>query len=220
MSAPSSAFSSAPLIRVQGLRWQFPQASEPVFGALSFDLPAGVSCVCGDEGRGKSTLLRLLAGQLSPQGGSIGLGADGATLSPADLKHRVSWHDAHEAALDQQLDQQLVQSILEQRVPPEAREQLPALLQGLSLQEHLGKPLYQLSTGSRRKVFIAATLARPCTLALLDQPGTALDAPSLRFLRETFARWAHNSERALLIADYQAPEDLELASLIDLDAPR
>ena len=50
--------------------------------------------------------------------------------------------------------------------------------------------------------------------------GLALDAPSLRFLRETFARWAHNSERALLIADYQAPEDLELASLIDLDAPR
>ena len=212
MSAPSSA----PLIRVQGLRWQFPQASEPVFDALSFDLPAGVSWVCGDEGRGKSTLLRLLAGQLSPQGGSIGLGADGATLSPADLKRRVSWHDAHEASPDQQL----VQSILEQRVPPEAREQLPALLHGLSLQEHLGKPLYQLSTGSRRKVFIAATLARPCTLALLDQPGTALDAPSLRFLRETFARWAHNGERALLIADYQAPEDLELASLIDLDAPR
>ncbi len=216
MSAPSSAFPSAPLIRVQGLRWQFPQASAPVFDALSFDLPAGVSWVCGDEGRGKSTLLRLLAGQLRAQGGSIGLGADGAPLSPADLKRRVSWHDAHEASLDQQL----VQSILEQRVPPEAREQLPALLHGLSLQEHLGKPLYQLSTGSRRKVFIAATLARPCTLALLDQPGTALDAPSLRFLRETFARWAHNSERALLIADYQAPEDLELASLIDLDAPR
>lgn len=216
MSAPPSAFSSPPLIRVQGLRWKFPQASEPVFDALSFDLPAGVSCVCGDEGRGKSTLLRLLAGQLSPQGGSISLSADGAHLSPADLKHRVSWHDAHEASLDQQL----VQSILDQRVPPEAREQLPALLHGLSLQEHLGKPLYQLSTGSRRKVFIAATLARPCTLALLDQPGTALDAPSLRFLRETFARWAHNSERALLIADYRAPEGLELAGLIDLDAPR
>jgi ATPase subunit of ABC transporter with duplicated ATPase domains len=204
---------SAPLIRVQALRWQFPQASEPLFEALSFDVPAGVSCLCGDEGRGKSTLLRLLAGQLSAQSGSISLGDSGAALSPARLQQLVAWHDAADPARDQQP----VRAILEQRVPTEAQDQLAALLQGLSLQEHLDKPLYQLSTGSRRKVFIAATLARPCTLALLDQPGTALDAPSVRFLRETFARWAQSRERALLIADYQAPEGVPVARLIDLD---
>lgn len=204
---------SAPLIRVQALRWQFPHASEPLFEALSFDVPAGVSCLCGDEGRGKSTLLRLLAGQLSAQSGSISLGASGAALSPARLQQLVAWHDAADPARDQQP----VRAILEQRVPPEAQDQLPALLQGLSLQEHLDKPLYQLSTGSRRKVFIAATLARPSTLALIDQPGTALDAPSVRFLRETFARWAQSRERALLIADYQAPEGVPVVRLIDLD---
>ena len=204
---------SAPLIRVQALRWQFPQASEPLFEALSFDVPAGVSCLCGDEGRGKSTLLRLLAGQLSAQSGSISLGVSGAALSPARLQQLVAWHDAADPARDQRP----VRAILEQLVPPEARHLLPALLQGLSLQEHLDKPLYQLSTGSRRKVFIAATLARPSTLALLDQPGTALDAPSVRFLRETFARWAQSRERALLIADYQAPEGVPVARLIDLD---
>lgn len=204
---------SAPLIRVQGLRWQFPQAGEPLFEALSFEVPAGVSCVCGDEGSGKSTLLRLLAGQLSAPSGSISLGASGAALSPARLQQLVAWHDAADSARDQQP----VRAILEQLVPTEAQDQLADLLQGLSLQEHLDKPLYQLSTGSRRKVFIAATLARPCTLALLDQPATALDAPSVRFLRETFARWAESRERALLIADYQAPEGVPVAHLIDLD---
>ena len=204
---------SAPLIRVQGLRWQFAQASKPLFEALSFEVPAGVSCVCGDEGRGKSTLLRLLAGQLSAPSGSISLGASGPALSTSSLQRLVAWHDAADPARDQQP----VRGILEQLVPPETQDQLPGLLQGLSLQDHLDKPLYQLSTGSRRKVFIAATLARPCTIALLDQPGTALDAPSVRFLRETFAYWAKSRERALLIADYQAPEGLALASLIDLD---
>jgi hypothetical protein len=63
------------------------------------------------------------------------------------------------------------------------------------------------------------TLETLGTLALLDQPGTALDAPSVRFLSETFARWAQSRERALLIADYQRPEGLALAHLIDLDRP-
>lgn len=207
---------SAPLIRVQGLRWQFPQASEPLFDGLSFDLSAGVSCVCGDEGRGKSTLLRLLAGQLVPLGGSIRSGSDAAPLSPADLQRSVAWHDAHDASLDQQV----VQSVPEQRVPPEARHRLTGLIEGLSLSEHLGKPLYQLSTGSRRKVFIAATLARPATLALLDQPGSALDTPSIRFLQQTLAQLARSTDRAVLIADYQAPEGVPLARLIDLDAAR
>jgi ABC-type transport system involved in cytochrome c biogenesis ATPase subunit len=89
---------------------------------------------------------------------------------------------------------------------------------GLSIEPHLGKPLYQLSTGSRRKVFIAATLASPAVLALLDQPFTALDAPSITFLREEFTRRAQCPDQALLLADYQPPEGVPLAAHIDLDA--
>ena len=79
---------SHPLIRVEGLRWSFPQAEQALFQALSFDLPAGVSWLGGDEGRGKTTLLRLLAGQLSPQAGRI-------TIAPGSgaTGHRVAWHE-------------------------------------------------------------------------------------------------------------------------------
>ncbi len=199
---------SHPLIRVEGLRWSFPQAEQALFQALSFDLPAGVSWLSGDEGRGKTTLLRLLAGQLSPQAGLVN------TTLAGELGQAVAWHEPADPARHAQI----VQNILRELVPATAQAELPALLTGLSLEPHLGKPLYQLSTGSRRKVFIAATLACPAVLALLDQPFTALDAPSITFLREEFTRRARMDDRALLVADYQPPEGVPLAAHIDLDA--
>ena len=200
---------SHPLIRVQGLRWSFPQANQALFQALSFDLPAGVSWLVGDEGRGKTTLLRLLAGQLSPQAGLITIAPPGRQTGQT-----VAWHEPADPARDAQI----VQDILHGLVPVNAHAALPSLLAGLSLEPHLGKPLYQLSTGSRRKVFIAATLASPAVLALLDQPFTALDAPSITFLREEFTRRAQCPDRALLVADYQPPEGVPLTARIDLDA--
>ena len=200
---------SRPLIRVQGLRWSFPQASQALFHGLSFELPAGVSWLGGDEGRGKTTLLRLLAGQVNPQAGQITFATQAEGSQQA-----VAWYEP----ADPPRDEQIVENILRELVPAAAQAALPALLTGLSLKMHLGKPLYQLSTGSRRKVFIAATLASPAVLALLDQPFTALDAPSITFLREEFTRRARMDDRALLVADYQPPEGVPLAAHIDLDA--
>ena len=139
---------SRPLIRVQGLSWSFPQASQALFHGLSFELPAGVSWLGGDEGRGKTTLLRLLAGQINPQAGQIAF----ATQAQGS-QQTVAWYEPADPARDEQI----VQAILQELVPATAQAALPALLTGLSLEMHLGKPLYQLSTGSRRKVFIAAT---------------------------------------------------------------
>jgi len=198
------------LARVQGLRFSFPQSDRPLFDGLSFALPAGVSWLGGDEGRGKTTLLRLLAGRLSPQSGSI---ASDRPLRAEELAQQVAWHEASDPAFDQTV----VQDILGQLVPAGSHSRLPELMVGLSLEPHLAKPLYQLSTGSRRKVFIAATLAQPGPLALLDQPFTALDAPSITFLLAYFRALAESVDRALLVADYMPPEGVPLAATINLD---
>jgi len=201
---------SLPLLHVQGLRFTFAQAQRPLFDGLSFTLPAGVSWLGGDEGRGKTTLLRLLAGRLSPQAGSI---ATDRPLQAEELAQQVAWHEASDPAFDQTA----VQDILERLVSAGSHKRLPELMAGLSLQPHLAKPLYQLSTGSRRKVFIAATLAQPGRLALLDQPFTALDAPSISFLLAHFKSLASSGDRVLLVADYLPPEGVPLAATLNLD---
>lgn len=201
---------STPLLQAQALRFAFAQADRPLFDGLSFALPAGVSWLCGDEGRGKTTLLRLLAGRLSPQSGSI---ATDRPLRADELARVVAWQEAGDPAFDPMV----VRDILAQQVPQAGQQRLPELTAGLSLEPHLDKPLYQLSTGSRRKVFIAATLAQPLTLALLDQPFTALDAPSIAFLLTHFKALAAARQQALLVADYLPPDGVPLAATVNLD---
>ena len=62
------------MIRLRGLRKSFRdrQGTTPVFDAINLDLPGGRRIgVVGDEGVGKSTLLKLLCGLEQPDGGSM-----------------------------------------------------------------------------------------------------------------------------------------------------
>jgi len=192
------------LLSLQSLHLSHPGVT--VFAGLTAGLPAGVGLVCGDEGTGKTSLLRLLAGELAPSAGQLLW--DGRPLTHQD----VAWFDPG----DPRHDALPVRELLPALAGPVA----PALLEGLGLTPHLDKPLFQLSTGSRRKVFMAAALSRQAPLTLLDQPFMALDRPSVNFLCECFRAWAGASERLLLLADYQAPEGVPLAGTLDLDRLR
>lgn len=198
-----------PLLHLHDLGFAYPGAAAPVFAQLSAELPGGVALICGDEGTGKSTLLRLLAGQLQPAQGQVLL--QGQPLHAS----QVAWFEAAQP----ERDEQVVQHILAELVP-QPPQGFDTLLAELDVTPHLAKPLYQLSTGSRRKVFIAAALAQEAPLTLLDQPFTALDRPSIKVLVAHFQRWAGESQRLLLIADYLAPEGLSLNFTLDLDRLR
>ena len=78
------------------------------------------------------------------------------------------------------------------------------------------KPLYMLSAGSRRKVWLSAAFASGAALVLIDQPFAALDGPSIRLLREVLQDFSEQSERACVIADYEAPEGVSLANTLNL----
>jgi energy-coupling factor transporter ATP-binding protein EcfA2 len=67
-----------------------------------------------------------------------------------------------------------------QRYPAWNAALLADLTEALDLTPHLEKPLYMLSTGSKRKVWLAAALASGATLTLLDEPFAAPDKSSIR----------------------------------------
>jgi ABC-type nitrate/sulfonate/bicarbonate transport system ATPase subunit len=90
------------------------------------------------------------------------------------------------------------------------------LIDILQLASHLDKRLNMLSTGSRRKVGLVAALASGATVTLLDQPFVSLDQASIRSLQAFLAQRGQNPGRAWLIADYEKPAHLHLASVIQL----
>lgn len=175
---------------------------------LSFAWPAGVSWVCGDEGQGKTTLLRLLAGDVQPSQGEVS--------QPQDP---VFWADLQGPEHDT-TTVQACWDVLRTRYPHWNEDVLRDLAQELDLTRHQDKQLHMLSAGSRRKVTVIAALASGATVTLLDQPFVALDFASIGVIKDFLQEAAEHPSRAWIVADYEAPNDLPLASVLHLDAPR
>ncbi len=93
---------------------------------------------------------------------------------------------------------------------------LADVVKGLSLSEHLHKQLFMLSTGTKRKVFMAAGLASGAAVTLLDEPFAAVDATSIGFILDRLQSATRAHSRAWILADYLAPDGLALAQVIDL----
>jgi ABC-type multidrug transport system ATPase subunit len=200
-------------LRVDGLTFNHP--GRPLWTDLNVSIPPGVTLVCGGDGCGKSTLLRLLAGEVRAQGGRFALnGAPADPLQPS-YRQQVFWTDMRSEAFEQITPLAYFAS-LRPRYPAWNEAAVTGLAEGLSLTPHLHKPIYMLSTGSKRKVWLTAALAAGAPVTLIDDPFSALDKPSIQFLLARFTEAASHPSRALVLADYQAPGEVPLAGRIDL----
>ena len=189
-------------------RLSFCWGEQAVFNDLSFDLPPGVSLVTGDELSGKTTLLRILQGELQPSSGEL--------CWPAG--HASTWRTQPETPTRDALSARQWWATLGcDAVGPLQGQRAEALAEGFGLAPHLDKPLYMLSAGSRRKVELCTAFALPSDLTLIDNPFAALDAPSARFLIELLQEASEATDRAWLLADYEPPPGVDLAAVIDLN---
>lgn len=202
------------LLEVRDLGFAWP-GQPPLFQGVNLSFGPGVSLVTGDEQRGKTTLLRLLAGELPVQRGQLSwLGAPVDTTDEA-WRQQAFWIHPQTEAHDQICATDWFAS-LPSRYTRFSREALADLIDGFGLVPHLAKPMYMLSTGSKRKAWLSAAFAASAPLTLIDQPFAALDGPAIRFLRELLQEAAEVPDRAWVIADFEAPADVPLAGTIAL----
>ncbi len=194
-----------PLAQIQALGFGY--GSHKLFDKLTATINPGVTFIQGGDGRGKTTLMRLLAGELKPDSGSIDLGGD--------TRSQLFWLDPRTEAFDQVVASDFFS---QQRAlyPRFDDAMLARLVTGLDLDLHVHKKLFMLSTGSKRKVLMAAALASGAPVTLLDMPFAAIDKPSRDFLLGQFRLAAEGSDRAIVVVDYEPPEGVQLAGVVDL----
>lgn len=160
--------------------------------------------------------LRLLAAELHAQSGQFRIGDIDLATQAGAYREQVYLADLRTDVFDQ-LSPRACLAALQPRYPHFDPSVVDGLMHGLSLTEHQHKPLYMLSTGSRRKVWFAAAVASGAVLTLLDDPFAALDRRSIGFVCDVLRNVARQPQRIWLLADYQAPPDVPLAGVIDLD---
>jgi ABC-type Mn2+/Zn2+ transport system ATPase subunit len=193
------------LLRVDGLAAGY--GGPPVLRDVTFDLRRGERIgVLGPNGGGKSTLFRVLLGEVAPSAGSIsGPGRFGYV--PQTERSRL---DYPVTALDVALMGTLTSRPWWQ--PLRHRERMLALdaLGRVGLRELAGKQFGSLSGGQRQRVLAARALVQDAPVLLLDEPFGGVDVPSAELLTSLLDELAREG-RGLLIATH----DLEQATAWD-----
>ena len=202
-----------PIIQLERLSFGFPQC--PLFDELSLQIPPGVTLIRGDEGAGKTTLLRLLAGELRPQSGDLLINGVRLSHNPQAYRTQLFWVDPNSTEFDQisALEYFARQRTVYPNLPEINSPELQELIAGLGLDAHIGKPMYMLSTGSKRKVWLAVAFACGAPASLLDDPFAALDRPSISFVTKLMTKVRGT---ALVVSHYEAIDAVPIARVLDL----
>jgi iron complex transport system ATP-binding protein len=173
---------NAPLLEVAALRYAY-HLAQPVLQSASLAVHAGtVTAILGPNGVGKTTLLKLILGLLTPLAGSIKLaGMPLAHYSRQQLAQQIAWVPQQEAI---SFPFSVLEYVLLGRAPylrpfaqPGAydRKLAFAALQEVGLESLQERTVTELSGGQKQLVTIARALAQAARLMLLDEPTASLD---------------------------------------------
>jgi len=192
----------------------------PVFEDVSFDLPRGERLmVIGLNGAGKTSLLRILAGESEADSGEVRIGAG------VSMGYYAQEHEGITPGLDVISHMRASSTALDQ--------QLRALLGMFELRGDMAfQDAGTLSGGEKTKLSLAQLVAGRHNLLLLDEPTNNLDPPSREAVSRALGSWpgtmilvSHDTEfvnalepdRALFmpegVLDYWSEDLLELVSL-------
>jgi len=212
-SAPTMNLSSPPLLRIDALRFAYPDQPALVSN-WSASIGPGVTLLYGDTGTGKSALLQVIAGTL-PATGRLTVAGVSLDAAPEAYRRQVFFVDPVTDRFDQLTARECTASLVEGDAGfSEAKWQ--AIADGFALAPHLDKKMFMLSTGSKRKVWMAAGLASGRPLILLDEPTAGLDTPSTRCLWATLTGFSAQSEQAVIVASAARIDTVPLAATIEL----
>ncbi len=203
------------MLQLHGLRFHHPEGV--LFDQLSIDLAAGLTIVRGGEGRGKTTLLRLLAGAEQAHGGTLTLHGQPCDTRSAAYQAQCYYVDPRTEAFDQLRVPDYFAAV-RARFAGFDDAALPALIDGLALTPHYDKQLFMLSTGSKRKVYLAAAFAAGAAINLLDDPFAGLDKGSINFVCDTLNGLPTRVAipQVWLASFYAVPAALNAVAVLDL----
>ncbi|MBK1698170.1 ATP-binding cassette domain-containing protein [Rhodovibrio salinarum] len=172
---------SAAALSVDGLEKRFGQRGDPALAALTAQAKTGqITGVIGPDGAGKTTLMRLLAGLLSPSSGTIRIAG---TAHPTPLGTLGYMPQQFGLYTDLSVQQNLDLYADLQGVQKQARaERFDQLLSFTGLGPFTDRLAGQLSGGMKQKLGLACVLIRRPKVLLLDEPSVGVDPLSRREL--------------------------------------
>lgn len=165
------------VLEMEGVRYAHEDADAPLLEDLDLVLERGERvALLGSNGTGKSTVMRLATGELSPQRGRVRLGHN---VIPAYQDQQLARLDDKKTVLQEVMDATGLKA-------PEARDLLGAFLFS---GEEVFKKVSALSGGERNRLSLAEIVVSGANLLLLDEPTNNLDIPAREALEESLLEY-------------------------------
>ncbi len=173
-----------PALTVRGLGKSF---GRPVIGGLDLTImPGEFYALLGPNGAGKTTTLRMVAGLLRPDMGSIDLFGIDVLADPLKAKSITAWLPDEPLLYDRLSPMEYLEFVagLWSVEPVLAKQRAETLLETLGLWPHRHERCEGFSRGMKQKTVLAGALIHEPKFLLLDEPFTGLDAASARLVKE------------------------------------
>src|SRR6202171_5099877 len=168
------------LITLEGVSYGI--GSRTLFKDIQFSVTSGMRVgLGGPNGGGKTTLLRLLRGDIKPESGKIRR-ADGLRIVYFDQNRELD----PDCTLRQALGPDRGAGVSQDRVIHVGAWAERFLFSAESLNQRVGR----LSGGERARVLIAQLMLQPADVLLLDEPTNDLDIPTLEILEESLLEYS------------------------------
>jgi sulfate/thiosulfate transport system ATP-binding protein len=174
-----------------------------------------LTALLGPSGSGKSTLLRIIAGLEAPDAGSVTIGGEEVTNTPA-RNRGVGFVFQHYAPFKHMTVQSNVAFGLTVRKRPKAEidARVKELLELVRLSGLAARYPSQLSGGQLQRMALARALAVQPKVLLLDEPFGALDAQVRGELREWLRRLHEEIHVTTIFVTHDQEEAMEVAEQI------
>jgi ABC-2 type transport system ATP-binding protein len=170
-------------LEVRGLTKRF---DRPAVDALDLTVRTGeFYALLGPNGAGKTTTLRMVAGLLKPDAGSVSILGIDALADPVSAKQIMAWVSDEPMIYDKLTPLEYLEFVagLWGIDPATSKTSAHQLLASLGLEPHLHERCEGFSKGMRQKVALAGALVHDPRLIILDEPLTGLDALSARHVK-------------------------------------
>ena len=187
--------------------------SKPVLQNFDFECGRGEFVVMvGRSGCGKTTVLNILAGLLTPNSGSVEV----LGKSPREARHQIGYMFARDALMPWRRAGKNVELPLERDGvdPDERHRRAEAMLARLGLEGKSALYPWQLSQGMRQRVALARTWVSGPELLLMDEPFAALDAQTKVEARAEFLKIWEEARRSVVFVTHDLGEALLLGDRI------